>query len=91
MRALYKSLGDDFSASAENAMRAWLADNPQGKFGKHEYALDQFGLTEALRIALQRRAVDAFFPGVLLRLGEETGIAAQHVGDRRHKGLIHGK
>jgi sulfotransferase family protein len=45
MRALYKSLGDDFSTSAENAMRAWLADNPQGKFGKHEYALDQFGLT----------------------------------------------
>jgi hypothetical protein len=45
MRALYKSLGDDFSTSAENAMRSWLADNPQGKFGKHEYALDQFGLT----------------------------------------------
>ena len=45
MRALYRSLGDDFSAAAENAMRAWLADNPQGKFGKHEYALEQFGLT----------------------------------------------
>jgi hypothetical protein len=45
MRALYKSLGDDFTAEAEAGMRTWLADNPQGKFGKHEYALAQFGLT----------------------------------------------
>lgn len=45
MRKLYKSLGDDFTAAAEDSMRAWLADNPQGKFGKHEYALEQFGLT----------------------------------------------
>lgn len=45
MRKLYRSLGDDFTAEAETGMRAWLADNPQGKFGKHEYALAQFGLT----------------------------------------------
>jgi hypothetical protein len=45
MRALYAALGDDFTPEAEAAMQAWLDDNPQGKFGKHEYKLDQYGLT----------------------------------------------
>lgn len=45
MRTLYKALGDEFSAPAEAGMRTWLADNPQDKFGKHEYKLAQFGLT----------------------------------------------
>jgi hypothetical protein len=45
MRKLYKSLGDEFTAAAESRMRRWLADNPQEKFGKHEYKLAQFGLT----------------------------------------------
>jgi len=45
MRKLYRALGDEFTAAAEGGMRAWIADNPQGKFGKHEYALAQFGLT----------------------------------------------
>ena len=44
-RALYKSLGDVFTPEAESRMRAWLADNPQDQFGKHEYQLAQFGLT----------------------------------------------
>jgi hypothetical protein len=25
-------------------MRGWLEANPQGKFGKHEYNLEKFGL-----------------------------------------------
>lgn len=45
MRKLYQSLGDEFTASAETGMRTWLADNPQDKFGKHEYKLAEFGLT----------------------------------------------
>jgi hypothetical protein len=45
MRKLYKSLGDDFTPAAENGMRTWLADNPQDKFGRHEYKLAQFGLS----------------------------------------------
>jgi hypothetical protein len=45
MRSLYKSLGDEFTPEVESGMRAWLADNPQEKFGKHEYKLAQFGLT----------------------------------------------
>jgi len=47
MRELYTALGDDFTPEAEAAMQDWLDDNPQGKFGKHEYKLDQFGLNVA--------------------------------------------
>lgn len=47
MRALYAALGDDFTPAAESAMQAWLDDNPQGKFGKHEYNLAPFGLDVA--------------------------------------------
>jgi hypothetical protein len=45
MRTLYGALGDAFTPEAEAGMKAWLADNPQDKFGKHEYKLKQFGLT----------------------------------------------
>lgn len=45
MRKLYQALGDDFTPEAEAAMRQWLDDNPQSKFGKHEYKLDQYGLS----------------------------------------------
>jgi Sulfotransferase family len=45
MRKLYKSLGDEFTPAAEAGMNTWLTDNPQDKFGKHEYKLAQYGLT----------------------------------------------
>ncbi|MET0363763.1 MAG: sulfotransferase [Sphingobium sp.] len=45
MRALYAQLGDEFTPEAETAMQDWLDANPQGKFGKHEYKLEQYGLT----------------------------------------------
>lgn len=45
MRALYAKLGKPFTEAAEAGMRAWLADNPQDKFGRHEYRLAQFGLS----------------------------------------------
>ena len=45
IRKLYADLGDTLSAEAEAAMLAWLADNPQGKFGKHEYDLQPYGLS----------------------------------------------
>jgi hypothetical protein len=47
MRRLYAALGDEFTPGAEAGMRAWLADNPQGKFGRHEYRLAEFGRTAA--------------------------------------------
>jgi len=45
MRRLYAWLGDDFTPEAEAAMSAWLAENPQGKFGQHEYQLGEYGLS----------------------------------------------
>ncbi|MBL4826334.1 MAG: sulfotransferase [Spongiibacteraceae bacterium] len=45
MRQLYSDSGDDFADSAQQGMQAWLDDNPQNKFGKHEYKLDQFSLS----------------------------------------------
>ncbi len=45
MRQLYRDIGDEFTPEAEAAMQAWLDDNPQDKFGRHEYKLDQFGLS----------------------------------------------
>jgi Sulfotransferase family len=55
MRKLYKSLGDDFTQEADAGMRGWLNDNPQDKFGKHEYKLAQFGLTpEKVRAMFER-------------------------------------
>jgi Sulfotransferase family len=46
MRSLYARMGQPLSEAAEAAMRAWLADHPQGKFGRHTYALEEFGLSE---------------------------------------------
>jgi hypothetical protein len=55
MEKLYKLLGDEFTPGADAGMRGWLADNPQDKFGKHEYQLAQFGLTpEKVRAMFQR-------------------------------------
>lgn len=55
MRKLYQALGDEFTAEAEAGMQAWLDDNPQDKFGKHEYNLTKFGLSEAtVRPAFER-------------------------------------
>jgi hypothetical protein len=45
MRKLYAALGDDFTAQAQASMQAWIDDNPQGKFGRHEYKLGEYGLT----------------------------------------------
>lgn len=55
MRKLYAALGDDFTPAAESGMQAWLDDNPQDKFGRHEYKLAQFGLdTDAVRDVFER-------------------------------------
>jgi hypothetical protein len=57
VRALYASLGDEFTPEAEAAMQAWLDENPQGKFGRHEYKLAQYGLSpETLRPRFERYA-----------------------------------
>jgi hypothetical protein len=55
VHSIYERFGLSLSAAAEQAMRAWLAANPQGKYGRHRYSLEQFGL--------DRDAIDRLFPG----------------------------
>ncbi len=45
--ALYDRFGIPLTAEAEAAMRAHVADAPQGKHGTHRYELADFGLDEA--------------------------------------------
>ncbi len=47
MKALYAHYGEALSAEAQAAMQAMLADNPKGKHGKHDYRLEDYGLTRA--------------------------------------------
>lgn len=55
MQKLYADLGEPLSDDAQAAMQTWLDDNPQQKFGKHEYKLDQFGLSvEKLKPRFER-------------------------------------
>jgi Sulfotransferase family len=54
-RKLYAKLGDAFTSEAEAGIQAWVDDNPQDKFGTHEYKLAQFGLSkEALAPHFER-------------------------------------
>ncbi|WP_317929697.1 sulfotransferase [Halioxenophilus sp. WMMB6] len=55
MRKLYTALGDEFTPEAEAGMQSWLDDNPQDKFGRHEYKLAQYGLSvETVKPAFER-------------------------------------
>jgi hypothetical protein len=45
MRKLYAHFDEPLTSAAETAMSKMLADNPQGKHGKHVYSLEEFGLT----------------------------------------------
>lgn len=47
MKEIYRRAGLDFSAEAEQKMAQWHAGNEQGRYGKHEYSLEEFGLSEA--------------------------------------------
>ncbi len=46
MRRLYDRFDEPFTPAAETAMQACLAANPKGKFGRHSYTLEQFGVSE---------------------------------------------
>ena len=45
VRRIYEHFGEPFTPEAEGAMRSFMADNPKGKHGKHEYVLEEYGLT----------------------------------------------
>ena len=42
--SVQQHFGYEMDPSMVDRMRAWLAENPQGKQGKHQYSLRQFGL-----------------------------------------------
>ncbi|MDE2301753.1 MAG: sulfotransferase [Sphingomonadales bacterium] len=47
MKTIYRWLGDELTPEARGGIQGWLDDNPQNKFGKHEYKLAQYGLSMA--------------------------------------------
>jgi hypothetical protein len=47
MRKLYSHFDEPLTPESEAAMGKVLARNPQGKHGKHNYSLEEFGLTAA--------------------------------------------
>ncbi|MEM7103869.1 MAG: sulfotransferase [Bacteroidota bacterium] len=47
VRKIYERFGWTLSAKAEENMQAFLSNNPKDKHGKHNYSLEQFGLTES--------------------------------------------
>jgi hypothetical protein len=46
VRTIYRRFGYEYDPAMDDRMRRWLAENPQGKHGKHSYDLKQFDLTE---------------------------------------------
>ncbi len=65
---IYAHFGLPLPLAARDALRAFAAENPEGKHGKHEYALAQYGLDEA--------RVRARFSGYLARFGDCMSDAA---------------
>jgi len=60
MRSVYAQLGDDFTPEAEAGMQGWVDDNPQDKFGRHEYKLGQYGLSVEGLMPLFERYLDRY-------------------------------
>lgn len=46
VRKIYDHFDEPYTPAAEAAMNAYMADNPQGKHGKHSYSLEEYGLTK---------------------------------------------
>ena len=46
IREFYARSGYEYTAEAEQQQRTWDADNEEGKYGKHTYDLDEFGLSK---------------------------------------------
>lgn len=46
VRRIYAHYGLQLSEETHDAMRSWLAENPQGKHGKHSYSSGEFGISD---------------------------------------------
>jgi hypothetical protein len=60
MRRVYAQLGDEFTEAAHAGMQEWLDANPQDKFGRHEYKLAEFGLTQQALEPLFERYLSSY-------------------------------
>jgi hypothetical protein len=47
MQKLYEHFGGEFTADVRAGMEQYMLDNPKGKHGKHEYRLEDYGLSDA--------------------------------------------
>ena len=65
IESIYQAAGKSLSGDGRVAMQNWLDNNPKGKHGKHEYNLQDYGISAA--------DVDALFGGYIERyqLGEK--------------------
>lgn len=45
VEAIYRARGTPLGEGARSAMALWLRDNPRGRHGRHEYRLEDFGIT----------------------------------------------
>jgi hypothetical protein len=64
VRRIYARLGEHLSPEAEAKMERFLAENPQGRRGRHTYSLADFGLRleaidEQFRFYTERYDMDA--------------------------------
>lgn len=60
MERLYANFGETLSGDARTAMQAMLDANPKGKHGKHDYKLEDYGLTRELVYAHFAAYIDRF-------------------------------
>lgn len=60
IREAYRRAGRVLSPQAEQAMLRWEQENEQGKLGKYEYSLDEFGLTEEMVDTAFANYIDRF-------------------------------
>ena len=47
IEAIYERRGEALDAAGRAAMQAWLDANPQGRHGRHDYRLGDYGIDRA--------------------------------------------
>lgn len=45
VRKIYEAFDEELTPTALSAMNSYMADNPKGKHGKHQYNLAEYGLS----------------------------------------------
>lgn len=66
VKAIYQRFGYVFTSEFESAMMEWLRENPQGKYGRHKYSLEEYGMT--------REAIEAEYHEYITKFWKKEGI-----------------